>query len=57
MLHAAFVGYIRRHPDIRPDYSHTTSGMLKELEALIALKPKVVVPAHGPSGTSPTCRR
>jgi cyclase len=51
VLHAAFVGYITRHPDIRPDYSHgTTSGMLKELEALIALKPKVVVPAHGPLG-------
>jgi cyclase len=51
VLHAAFVGYITRHPDIRPDYSHgTTSGMLKQLEALIALKPKVVVPAHGPLG-------
>ncbi len=51
VLHAAFVGYITRHPDIRPDYSHgTTSGMLKQLEALIALKPKIVVPAHGPLG-------
>jgi cyclase len=51
VLHAAFVGYITRHPDIRPDYSHgTTSGMLKQLERLIALKPRVVVPAHGPLG-------
>jgi cyclase len=51
VLHAAFVGYITRHPDIRPDYSHgTTAGMLKQLEALIALRPKVVVPAHGPLG-------
>ncbi len=51
VLHAAFVGYITRHPDIRPDYSHgTTVGMLKQLEAMIALKPKVVVPAHGPLG-------
>jgi cyclase len=51
VLHAAFVGYITRHPDIRPDYSHgTTSGMLKQLEAMIALKPKIVVPAHGPLG-------
>jgi cyclase len=51
VLHAAFVGYITRHPDIRPDYSHgTTSGMLKQLDALIALEPKVVVPAHGPLG-------
>ena len=39
VLHAAFVGYVTRHPDIRPDYSHgTTSGMLKQLEALIALR-------------------
>jgi cyclase len=51
VLHAAFVGYITRHPDIRPDYSHgTTTGMLKQLEAMIALKPKIVVPAHGPLG-------
>jgi cyclase len=51
VLHAAFVGYITRHPDIRPDYSHgTTVGMLKQLEAMIALKPKIVVPAHGPLG-------
>ena len=51
VLHAAFVGYITRHPDIRPDYSHgTTAGMLKQLEAMIALKPKTVVPAHGPLG-------
>jgi cyclase len=51
ILHAGFAGYIGRHPDIRPDYSHgTTGGMLKQLEALSALKPKVVVPAHGPVG-------
>ena len=51
VLHAGFVGYIDRHPDIRPDYSHgTTSGMLKQLEALAALQPKVMVPAHGPLG-------
>jgi len=51
ILHAGFVGYIGRHPDIRPDYSHgTTWGMLKQLEVLSALKPKIVVPAHGPVG-------
>jgi hypothetical protein len=51
ILHAAFAGYKERHPDMRPDYSHgTTWGMLKQLEAMIALKPKVVVPAHGPIG-------
>lgn len=51
ILHAGFVGYIGRHPDIRPDYSHgTTWGMLKQLETLRALKPKIVVPAHGPVG-------
>jgi len=51
IMHAGFVGYIGRHPDIRPDYSHgTTSGMLKQLEVLSALKPKIVVPAHGPVG-------
>ena len=51
VLHAAFVGYITRHPDIRPDYSHgTTWGMLKQLEVLSALKPKVMLPAHGPLG-------
>lgn len=51
VMHAGFVGYIGRHPDIRPDYSHgTTAGMLKELDALSALKPKIVVPAHGPVG-------
>jgi hypothetical protein len=51
VLHASFAGYKERHPDIRPDYSHgTTWGMLKQLEALIALKPKIVVPAHGPVG-------
>lgn len=51
VMHAGFVGYRERHPDIRPDYSHgTTSGMLKQLEVLTALKPRVVVPAHGPLG-------
>jgi cyclase len=51
VLHASFAGYKDRHPDIRPDYSHgTTWGMLKQLETYIALKPKVVVPAHGPLG-------
>ena len=31
IMHAGFVGYIGRHPDIRPDYSHgTTWGMLKQ---------------------------
>jgi cyclase len=51
VLHASFAGYKDRHPDIRPDYSHgTTWGMLKQLEAYIALKPKVVIPAHGPLG-------
>src|SRR5258707_5864544 len=49
VLHASFAGYKDRHPDIRPDYSHgTTTGMLKQLEAYIALKPKIVIPAHGP---------
>jgi glyoxylase-like metal-dependent hydrolase (beta-lactamase superfamily II) len=51
VLHAGFVGYIDRHPDIRPDYSHgTTTGILKQLEALLALQPKLMVPAHGPLG-------
>jgi cyclase len=51
VLHASFAGYKDRHPDIRPDYSHgTTEGMLKQLRAYIALKPKIVVPAHGPLG-------
>ena len=51
VMHAGFVGYRDRHPDIRPDYSHgTTWGMLKQLEILTALKPRVVVPAHGPLG-------
>jgi cyclase len=51
IMHAGFVGYIGRHPDIRPDYSHgTTWGMLKQLEILSALKPNIVVPAHGPVG-------
>jgi cyclase len=49
VMHAGFVGYLDRHPDIRPDYSHgTTMGMLKQLEVLSALKPKVMIPAHGP---------
>jgi cyclase len=51
VMHAGFVGYIDRHPDIRPDYSHgTTMGMLKQLEVVSALKPKVMIPAHGPPG-------
>jgi cyclase len=51
IMHAGFVGYIGRHPDIRPDYSHgTTSDMLEQLEVLGALQPKIVVPAHGPVG-------
>jgi len=51
VMHAGFVGYIDRHPDIRPDYSHgITAGMLKQLEVLSALQPKVMVPAHGPLG-------
>src|SRR3989475_523844 len=51
VIHAGFVGYLDRHPDIRPDYSHgTTAGMLKQLEALGALNPKVMIPAHGPLG-------
>src|SRR5437773_6621622 len=51
VMHAGFVGYIGRHPDIRPDYSHgTTAGMLKQLEVLSALQPRVMVPAHGPLG-------
>src|SRR5262249_47918222 len=46
-----FVGYRERHPDIRPDYSHgSTMTMLKQLEVLSALRPKVLVPAHGPLG-------
>ena len=51
VMHASFAGYKDRHPDIRPDYSHgTTLGMLKQLEAYLALKPRIVVPAHGPVG-------
>lgn len=51
VLHGSFAAYKERHPDIRPDYSHgTTWGMLKQLEALIPLKAKFVVPAHGPVG-------
>lgn len=49
VLHDAFGGYKGRHPDLRPDYSHGTStGMLKEVEAGLALNPKIVVPNHGP---------
>jgi cyclase len=51
IMHGSFAGYKDRHPDIRPDYSHgTTWGMLKQVEAYMALKPKIVVPAHGPIG-------
>lgn len=51
ILHASFAGYKDRHPDLRPDYSHgTTWGMMKQLEAMIALKPKIMVPSHGPLG-------
>ena len=51
VMHAGFVGYIERHPDIRPDYSHgTTWGMLRQLEVFSALKPRVTIPAHGPLG-------
>jgi len=49
VLHDAFGGYKGRHPDLRPDYSHGTSwSMLKEIEAGLQLKPKYVVPNHGP---------
>ena len=49
VMHGSFAAYKDRHPDIRPDYSHgTTVTMLKQLEALLALKPRVVVPSHGP---------
>jgi glyoxylase-like metal-dependent hydrolase (beta-lactamase superfamily II) len=52
VMHGSFAAYRDRHPDIRPDYSHgTTITMLKQLEALLALKPRVVVPSHGPLGT------
>lgn len=52
VLHDAFGGYNGRHPDLRPDYSHGTSGgMLKEIEAGLALHPKYVVPNHGPVST------
>ena len=51
ILHDAFGGYIGRHPDLRPDYGHGTSwGMLKEVEAGLALKPKIFIPNHGPVG-------
>ena len=53
ILHAGFVGYKDRHPDLRPDFSHgTTLGMLKQLDTMIALKPTTVVPGHGPLATS-----
>jgi hypothetical protein len=53
VLHGSMAVYKDRHPDIRPDYSHgTTTGMLKQLEAYIALHPKIVIPAHGPIGDS-----
>jgi glyoxylase-like metal-dependent hydrolase (beta-lactamase superfamily II) len=49
VLHGSFAAYKDRHPDIRPDYSHgTTVTMLKQLEALLSLKPRFVVPSHGP---------
>ena len=51
MLHDAFGGYIGRHPDLRPDYGHGTSwGMLKEVEAGLALNRKSSFPNHGPVG-------
>ena len=51
ILHASMAGYTDRHPDIRPDYSHgTTAGLLKQLKAYSALRPAIVVPAHGPIG-------
>lgn len=51
VLHAGFVGYVGRHPDIRPDYSHgTIAGMLGQLDLLRTLTPKVVIPGHGPLG-------
>src|SRR5262245_31419246 len=51
VMHAGFVGYRERHPDIRPDYSHgTTWGMLRQLDVFSALKPRVMIPAHGPLG-------
>jgi len=57
VMHAGFVGYIGRHPDIRPDYSHgTTAGMLKQLEVLSALDPRVIIPAHGPLGDAKDLR-
>ena len=53
ILHGAFVGYLERHPDIRPDYSHgTTMAMLKQLEVFSTFNPKIMVPAHGPLGTA-----
>lgn len=53
VLHGSFAAYKDRHPDIRPDFSHgTTITMLKQLEVLLALKPRVVVPSHGPLSTT-----
>ena len=57
ILHAGFVGYKDRHPDLRPDFSHgTTLGMLKQLDAMIGLKPSIVIPGHGPLATSTDLR-
>jgi len=51
ILHASMAGYKDRHPDIRPDYSHGTTGeLLKQLKAYLTLRPAMVVPAHGPVG-------
>src|SRR5262245_43119250 len=51
VLHAGFVGYIDRHPDIRADYSHGTPwGMLTRIDTASGLKPKLMIPAHGPLG-------
>ncbi len=53
VMHAGFVGYLDRHPDIRPDYSHgTTIAMMKQLDVFAGLNPKVMVPAHGPLGST-----
>lgn len=53
VMHGGFAGCIDRYPDIRPDYSHgTTEGLIKQLDVLMTLNPKVVVPAHGPLGSA-----
>jgi glyoxylase-like metal-dependent hydrolase (beta-lactamase superfamily II) len=53
VLLGSMAAYKDRHPDMRPDYSHGTSaGLLKFLEALIALKPRYVIQAHGPIGNT-----